>query len=264
MTSLVLVDANGTLKTLKAKDVTLDSLYKKCGFRVSDDFERRHTWHTSLRDKTDNNKKTEYTVSLWAKKTGKANYENKYDLPPPIDKDLYYGTCAIISTNADGEILDLTKEIWERIYTKLFGGFEDIGVEDEFSEDELEGVDPALLTSHGYLKDDFVVSDKESETTSSPPSPKMKGKTTNSKMLKTKREPKAKSGEVTTKAKSGEVTTKAKSGEVAAKKPRSKPKPKQSKAASTKTSIETNEAAENEPDSVSELEEEVYNFTDEE
>ena len=246
MTSLVLVDANGTLKTLKAKDVTLDSLYKKCGFRVSDDFERRHTWHTSLRDKTDNNKKTEYTVSLWAKKTGKANYENKYDLPPPIDKDLYYGTCAIISTNADGEILDLTKEIWERIYTKLFGGFEDIGVEDEFSEDELEGVDPALLTSHGYLKDDFVVSDKDSETTSSPPSPKMKGKTTNSKMLKTKREPKAKSGEV------------------AAKKPRSKPKPKQSKAASTKTSIETNEAAENEPDSVSELEEEVYNFTDEE
>jgi hypothetical protein len=51
--------------------------------------------------------------------------------------------------------------MWEKIYEKLFGGFEDLGDEDEYSEDELANVDPSLLTSHGYLKDDFVVSDKE-------------------------------------------------------------------------------------------------------
>ena len=159
MTSIVLIETNGTVKTLKAKEVTTESLYKKCGFRVSDDFMKRHTWRVRL-NKSDEER---VTVSVWAKKSGKANFENKYDFPPPIDKDLYFGTCAIVRTSEtnENEFFDFTKEMWEKIYEKLFGGFEDLGDEDEYSEDELANVDPSLLTSHGYLKDDFVVSDKE-------------------------------------------------------------------------------------------------------
>jgi len=159
MTSIVLIETNGTVKTLKAKEVTRESLYKKCGFRVSDDFMKRHTWRVRL-NKSDEER---VTVSVWAKKSGKANFENKYDFPPPIDKDLYFGTCAIVRTSEtnENEFIDFTKEMWEKIYEKLFGGFEDLGDEDEYSEDELANVDPSLLTSHGYLKDDFVVSDKE-------------------------------------------------------------------------------------------------------
>jgi hypothetical protein len=182
--SLVLIETNGTLKTLKAKEVSLDTLYKKCGFRVNDDFLCRHTWNVSLPCGSSTTcgssaEKEQYIVSLWAKKTGKANFENKYDLPPPLDKELFFGTCALVRTKApsvaaqasaaqDGTLLDLTKEKWLKIYEQLFGGFEDIGDEDEFSEDELANVDPALLTKDGYLKDDFVVSDKEtiSEATS--------------------------------------------------------------------------------------------------
>jgi hypothetical protein len=162
--SIVLIEANGTIKTLKTKEVSTDMLHKKCGFRVSDDFHSRHTWRVSLKE---NDIKVPYTVSIWAKKTGKANFENKYDFPPPIDNELFFGTCAIVrlaetsSTTDEPSFLDLTKETWLKIYEKLFGGFEDIGDEDEYSEDELENVDPALLTAHGYLKDDFVVSDKE-------------------------------------------------------------------------------------------------------
>jgi hypothetical protein len=245
MTSLVLVDATGTLKTLKAKDVTLDSLYKKCGFRVSDDFERRHTWQVALQSPT------KYTISLWAKKTGKATFENKYDFPPPVDNELYFGTCALISTNTDGEIIDLTKEIWQKVYEKLFGGFEDLGDEDEYSEDELENVDPSLLTSHGYLKDDFVVSDKDIESESSPgqspppPPTPMKGKTTKSKLLKTKDDAKEKHAD------------KAQAKAKAPAKVKAKAKPK------TKVVSEPVEE-ENTEESVSELEEEVYNFSDEE
>ena len=36
--SIVLIETNGTIKTLKTKEVSLDTLYKKCGFRVNDDF----------------------------------------------------------------------------------------------------------------------------------------------------------------------------------------------------------------------------------
>ena len=161
--SIVLIETNGTIKTLKTKEVSLDTLYKKCGFRVNEDFLCRHTWALTLKGT-----KEQYKVSLWGKKTGKANFENKYDLPPPLDKELFFGTCALVRTSVAGTsvagsnaLLDLTKETWLKIYEQLFGGFEDIGDEDEYSEDELENVDPALLTKDGYLKDDFVVSDKE-------------------------------------------------------------------------------------------------------
>ena len=158
MASLVLIESNGTIKTLKSKEVSNENLYKKCGFRVSDDFLKRHTWRVKLKGDDER-----YNVSLWAKKTGKANFENKYEFPPPVDKELYFGTCAIVRNNDEGEFIDLTKGTWEKIYEKLFGGFEDLGDEDEYSEDELANVDPKLLTSQGYLKDDFVVSDKDQD-----------------------------------------------------------------------------------------------------
>jgi hypothetical protein len=36
---------------------------------------------------------------VYAKNTGRANTENKYELHPPLDKDLYFGYIAIISHN---------------------------------------------------------------------------------------------------------------------------------------------------------------------
>jgi hypothetical protein len=63
----------------------------------------------------------------------------------------------------NGQILDLTTPIWNKIYEILFGGFEDIGdEEEELSEDELEYVDKKKKTKHGYLKDGFVVDSVES------------------------------------------------------------------------------------------------------
>jgi hypothetical protein len=195
--SIVLIETNGTVKTLKTKEMTTESLYKKCGFRVSDDFLCRHTW--KIKGEVVGKGDKPVYISVWAKKTGKANFENKYDFPPPLDKELFFGTCAVIhgglpclppeasgeQTKASGKQSqtqastqaaptkegggvwgaaapheDLTKEMWLKIYEHLFGGFEDIG-EDEFSEDELANVAPELLTADGYLKDDFVVSDKE-------------------------------------------------------------------------------------------------------
>jgi hypothetical protein len=231
MANLVLIEPNGTLKNLKTKEINNDILYKKCGFRVNDDFLPRHTWRVQLSTEL-------YIVSLWGKKNGKANFENKYDLPPPLDKDLYFGTCVLVRTNDAGGFIDLDKDTWEKIYAKLFGGFEDIGDADEYSEDELENVDPALLTAHGYLKDDFVVSDKEAiendsdgdtELTIAPAAKVAKPKTKNK-----------------AKASTEEV------------------KPKAKRAPPKKTAKKIVETVEPVEDSMSELEEEVYVFSDEE
>jgi hypothetical protein len=60
--------------------------------------------------------------------------------------------------------------MWEKIYEKLFGGFEDISataVEDDNEEDELENVPKHKKTKNGYLKDGFVVDSSDADESES-------------------------------------------------------------------------------------------------
>jgi hypothetical protein len=150
MTTIILVESNGTVKQSKVKDLTFDNLYKKCGFRVAEHFGKRATWNVPINEEM-------ISVELWSKNEGKANTENKYDFPPPVDKELYFGTCVLIRIDENEEIVDLTTDLWNKIYEKLFGGFDDIDEDEEPSEDELEKVPKSMKTKHGYLKDGFVV-----------------------------------------------------------------------------------------------------------
>ena len=153
MTNILLVQKGGDIKQTKVKNLTNEVLYKKCGFRKADDFDKRTTWVVVIEG-------TKYYIELWARDNGKANTENKYDFPPPVDTKLYFGTCCLVSINpADGKYLDLEKELWEKIYEKLFGGFENLDSEEEMSEDELEKIPQEMKTKNGYLKDGFVVED---------------------------------------------------------------------------------------------------------
>ena len=153
MTNILLVQKGGEIKQTKIKDINSDSLYKKCGFRKNTDFEKRTTWEVTIED-------TKYYIELWAKVNGKANTENKYDFPPPVDNELYFGTCCLVSVIPNkNTFLDLTLELWSKIYEQLFGGFENLDSEEEMSEDELESIPAELKTKNGYLKDGFVVDD---------------------------------------------------------------------------------------------------------
>lgn len=152
MTGIVLINKNGDIKSHNVKQVVRSELYKKCGFKTDKVFERRAIWDVIISNK-------KYCIELWAKNEGNANTENKYDFPPPVDSELYFGTCCLIRVDKDNNIISLSKEEWNSIYQKLFGGFEDIEVEDEYSEDELAKVPKDMKTKTGYLKDDFVVDD---------------------------------------------------------------------------------------------------------
>lgn len=161
MTSFVHVDKNGTIKDVTKATLTKDTLYKCCGFKKPDGFEKRTTWDVII----EGNKNT---VELWARDYGKAGTENKYDFPPPCDTALYFGSCALIKVSKkDDTINDFYSDTWLKIYEKLFGGFENIGNDDsEESEDELDDVSSEYKTKTGYLKDGFVVdthSDEDSD-----------------------------------------------------------------------------------------------------
>jgi len=161
--SIIIVERFGSLKLLSIKDFKEEELYKKCGFKKAEDFTKQVEWNVKYDGK-------KYYIHVFAKVDGRANSENKYDFPPPIDKKLFFRSCAIIAfiKNNDGSksYQDLTLPLWNKIYEKLFGGFEDLSstaAEDEEEEDELANVPKEKKTKHGYLKDGFVVDSSETE-----------------------------------------------------------------------------------------------------
>ena len=152
--TILLVEKNATLKTLTVKDFKESELFKKCGFKKSEDFQKHIEWTCNG-----------YNVSVYGKTNGRATNENKYDFPPPIDNVLFFGTCCIVAKKL-GKMENLTLGLWEKIYEKLFGGFEDLSstaLEDEEEKDELDLVPKEQKTKHGYLKDGFVVDSDEED-----------------------------------------------------------------------------------------------------
>jgi hypothetical protein len=156
--TIVIVEKPGTLKSLTIKDFVEEELFKKCGFKKNDGFAKQTMWTVKTGGK-------KYSVSVFAKTEGRANCENKYDFPPPIDNVLFFGNCAIVAKENENYI-NLSLELWNKIYEKLFGGFEDLAAtaaEDEMEEDELANVPKEKKTKNGYLKDGFVVDSSDTD-----------------------------------------------------------------------------------------------------
>ena len=157
--TIVIVEKSGDLKSTTIKDFKEEELFKKCGFKKGEDFIKQHDWSVKTGGK-------KYVISVYGKTDGRANSENKYDFPPPIDSTLFFGSCALVAKDDKGSYTDLSVELWTNIYEKLFGGFEDLAataLEDENEEDELANVPKEMKTKDGYLKDGFVVSDEDEE-----------------------------------------------------------------------------------------------------
>ena len=164
--NIIIVEKGGDLKSLAIKDFKLEEVYKKCGFKKSADFVKQVTWNSKFDGK-------KYFIEVYAKTEGRPNSENKYDFPPPIDSMLFFGNCAILAyIKKDDDVsvyVDLNLQLWNKIYEKLFGGFEDLAataIEDEQEIDELANVPKEKKTKHGYLKDGFVVDSSNEETNS--------------------------------------------------------------------------------------------------
>jgi cobalamin biosynthesis protein CobT len=71
-------------------------------------------------------------ISIWGWKEGKAGTENKHELPPPHDTELFFGD--IIATIQEG---NLSIEDWDSFYNEVLA-FEDLDEEDE-AEAEVDG-----------------------------------------------------------------------------------------------------------------------------
>lgn len=68
-------------------------------------------------------------LNLYGWDSGRAGQENKHDLPPPIDSNLYFNDIIIIATEGE-TIVEFTKQNYQAFYEYAFGGFESLGEED--------------------------------------------------------------------------------------------------------------------------------------
>ncbi len=163
MTDMIVVEKTGVLRQTFMKKYAEDELYKKCGFKKGSDFSKHADWNVTV-------DKKKYRVSLHGKLTGKANTENKYDFPPPADNLLLFGACVLVCHDVSSQaVCGMTLDLWEKMYEKLFGGFEDLAAtaqEDENEIDELANVPSDKKTKTGYLKDGFIVDDDAEEEVS--------------------------------------------------------------------------------------------------
>ena len=161
--TIVLVDKTGELKALTVKDYKEDELFKKCGFKKNDGFAKQTEWPVKFNGQ-------KYSIMMYGKDDGKANMENKYDFPPPVDNKLLFGCCVLVGQIRDDNnkktLINLSVELWVKLYEKLFGGFEDLtknndlNGDDDYEEDELDSVPKSKKTKiGGYMKDGFVVDD---------------------------------------------------------------------------------------------------------
>ena len=167
--TVIIIDKSGIIKSLNIKDYKEEDLFKKAGFKKADGFLKHTVWPVKIDG-------TKYNIAMYGKLDGKANMENKYDFPPPIDTKLFFGACVLVAANInvtkdinvtkEKTLCNLSLDLWNKIYEKLFGGFENLAVtaaEDDDEEDELAAIPASKKTKKGgYLKDGFVVDTESS------------------------------------------------------------------------------------------------------
>jgi hypothetical protein len=156
MTKIIIINKYAIINCKNISNLTSGNIYKKAGFRTENDFQLIHTWNY-------NNQ----FINLYGKVNGKSNNINKYELPPPIDTNLYYGSLTFIKyTDKDpiSSLIDFTEDDFTIFIESLFGGFESLHNTDseDDNQPELDYIDTKNLTKEGYIKDEFIVSDGSS------------------------------------------------------------------------------------------------------
>jgi hypothetical protein len=155
MYTVINIEKSVKISELSIASFSMEELCKKTKLKSFQDYKRKHIWTIMLN-------KTYFNVVLYAKTKGRAGQENKYDFPPPVDTELFFGNCFLVnqkSANDANSISNLTKVEWEIIYEKLFDGFDSCYESDT---DDLNDDDCDVPTDkNGYELDGFVIEDEE-------------------------------------------------------------------------------------------------------
>lgn len=106
MPQILIVEKEGNIKSKKKETNTIDDLYKSCGFRKNDNFDKINTIEKVIDNEN-------IIVELWGRKIGKNNIKNNYKFPESLNIPILYGNCCLI--RIDNNIIDLDETMWNKI-----------------------------------------------------------------------------------------------------------------------------------------------------
>ena len=132
--ALLLRDNGGRCLVSLAQETNLDSdrpAFTCLTKKGKGNLERLHEW--LLFDET---------IILFGWRDGEAGSENKHEMPPPIDIELYFGDLLILRVNGNGILDDFSEALYDSFLTHMMGGFSDLEDSDGEEEDE---EDPPLV-----------------------------------------------------------------------------------------------------------------------
>ena len=97
MVKFLKIETDGTM--IESDYTDLDNLYKKCGFRKADGFEKMIK---------------EGEIEVWGRSKGKGSHRNLFIFPFSAQNGEIFGNCAIIRKMKE-EPVDLTEKFWESL-----------------------------------------------------------------------------------------------------------------------------------------------------
>jgi DNA-directed RNA polymerase subunit M/transcription elongation factor TFIIS len=105
-----------------------------------------------------------HTLHLVGYKEGKAGTENKHELPPPLDNQLFFGDIILLQAKEENSFtkpIPMTTEDYEMFYTQMFEGFEDLDENEEDEEDEEEELEEYENEDEGFVDDEDTKDESE-------------------------------------------------------------------------------------------------------
>ena len=114
MFDILIIDKSKKISFMKVMNT--DNLYKKIGLKSEEGFLKHCEWNVSVSNYP------QLYIHFYGKKIGKANNENKYNFPPPLDKEIFFGKCivfAYIKNNNEKQYISLSEDLWNNIYLNL-------------------------------------------------------------------------------------------------------------------------------------------------
>jgi len=115
---VLIVEKVGILKPLCVKTYNETELYKRCGFKSNNNFQKRGEWSITRDDIC-------YTIAAYGKNVGRSGFENNYVFPKPLDKSSLFGNCVLVlyvqeAFNPETPVVkSLTIDFWNSLLTDL-------------------------------------------------------------------------------------------------------------------------------------------------
>ena len=130
---LIKIKRNGDLVGYKKNDI--DFIIK------NKNIDKLHTWKLQ----------NEIQFILYGSIDGKAGKENKYELAPPLDNSLFFDVLYVVKYQNE-KFCDLTLDEYNKFYEDSYGGFENIDMTDDESEETLS----EHTSDRDFIDDDTI------------------------------------------------------------------------------------------------------------